>query len=382
VKTITLSVLTFAWLSCSGVGFAQAADVCTQHNFLTRPIPLGVCGSNLRVDCRSVCRQGTLGALVKDSAGIQYILSNNHVLADGNEGQAGDSVSQPDCDHLNAGVANLTRFVPLSTTGSNSVDAAIAKVVAGKVDTSGSILNIGQVSTTPGACVLYGHVEKMSCTTCHMPGTIFMCSAGFQTSDPCLGNLTFTNQIEIIMSTQPGDSGSLVVTQGTCHQPIGLIFGISPGNTVGWANPIGTVLNALGVTMVGSSCTAPSAPPNSSTIDIVQQTWEPSPEQIRAGDVVNAYGPTLLAIPGVWGYGVRLDQNGAVIIAVLVDALTLDLQNTIPSELGGFRVEISQEDRPVLAGAPSSCRTKTNHMVKDTDRENGTTLQLDSSIAQ
>ncbi len=61
---------------------------------------------------------GTLGTMVKDRAtGDRLILSNNHVLANGNEAQIGDAILQPGA--IDGGempsdvVAQLERFIPL-----------------------------------------------------------------------------------------------------------------------------------------------------------------------------------------------------------------------------------------------------------------------------
>ena len=53
------------------------------------------------------CCGGTLGALVRDQTGSQYILSNNHVLAESDQASVGDTIVQPalidrNCDQ-NAG---------------------------------------------------------------------------------------------------------------------------------------------------------------------------------------------------------------------------------------------------------------------------------------
>ena len=47
-------------------------------------------GNNI-VDCCS----GTLGALIQDASGRQYLLSNNHVLARSDQATVGDTIVQP-----------------------------------------------------------------------------------------------------------------------------------------------------------------------------------------------------------------------------------------------------------------------------------------------
>src|SRR5215204_2158964 len=46
-----------------------------------RPILLGVSGGNAHDLANGYCCSGTLGAVVRDGAGKQYILSNTHVFA-------------------------------------------------------------------------------------------------------------------------------------------------------------------------------------------------------------------------------------------------------------------------------------------------------------
>ena len=76
---------------------------------------------------------GTLGGLVRDKdSGAVAILSNNHVLADSNNGVPGDPVLQPgphdEGTEPDDTIATLTRFVPIdfSEGAENRVDGAIA----------------------------------------------------------------------------------------------------------------------------------------------------------------------------------------------------------------------------------------------------------------
>lgn len=75
---------------------------------------------------------GTLGIVV-DKGGEQFILSNNHVLANENNAQFGDTILQP--GPYDGGrdpedkVAELDDFVPIDFVGTNLVDAALARFV-------------------------------------------------------------------------------------------------------------------------------------------------------------------------------------------------------------------------------------------------------------
>ena len=55
----------------------------------------GSSGGNVNNIGKSFCCSGTLGSLVKNSSGVEYILSNNHVLADTDQAAPGQNISQP-----------------------------------------------------------------------------------------------------------------------------------------------------------------------------------------------------------------------------------------------------------------------------------------------
>ena len=55
----------------------------------------GSSGGNVNDISKSFCCSGTLGSLVKNSSGVEYILSNNHVLADTDQAAPGQNISQP-----------------------------------------------------------------------------------------------------------------------------------------------------------------------------------------------------------------------------------------------------------------------------------------------
>lgn len=85
-------------------------------------IPPGVSIGHYRVSA------GTLGAIVRDRlTGAYLLLSNNHVLANSNDAQAGDVILQPGAtDHgVNPSdvVARLERFTPLRYIGDPVVEA-------------------------------------------------------------------------------------------------------------------------------------------------------------------------------------------------------------------------------------------------------------------
>jgi hypothetical protein len=284
---------------------AVLADSGANHQALqARPISLGTSGGNINDISTLYCCSGTLGSLVQDGAGTQYILSNDHVLARGNLGAVGDPVNQPgmiDQSCLQNGiVANLSAFVPIqfatkTSTPLNQVDAAIAQVTSGSVRTDGAILDVGTLSASTMSAFVNQGVQKSGRTTGRTSGTVsaidVTVDVGYSSS--CGGAATkkarYVNQISITPGafSAGGDSGSLIVENGTVNpadglpRAVGLLFAGSSSSTI--ANPIGPVLALLGVEMVGG--TPPTPPATGSVSGVVTSAADSSP---IAGATVSA----------------------------------------------------------------------------------------------
>jgi hypothetical protein len=194
---------------------------------------------------------GTFGAVVK-KGGKSFVLSNNHVLADENNLPIGAPIFQPGL--LDGGktatdrIASLTKFIPLTTTGPNQVDCAIAQAATANV-LSKDILFIGAPNGTATADIDM-QVHKFGRTTGYRAGRITSVetdvTVGYE-----MGNVQFTDQILIVgHNGQPfsaaGDSGSLILERES-NKAVGLLFAGSSSHTI--ANHIGDVLQALGVTL-------------------------------------------------------------------------------------------------------------------------------------
>jgi len=223
-----------------------------------RPVPIGV---SVSPDINS-CYAGTLGCRLRSSSGY-FMLSNNHVLANENTGQiqpGGDPIQQPglldsSCvTSASKSIGVLFDFVPISFSGTNTVDAAIALTSTSETGTGTPSNGYG----TPTSSIVTAYpgqpVMKYGRTTGQTYGTVDAVNwsgyIGYSN-----GNAYFTGQIIIrgeatqrgkkIRYSQfsaGGDSGSLIV-EGTSRAPVGLLFAGSSTFTI--ANEIGTVLDEL-----------------------------------------------------------------------------------------------------------------------------------------
>jgi len=307
----------------------------------------GVSGGNVNDITSRFCCSGTLGALVT-AGGVNYILSNNHVLARGDQAAAGEDVSQPGRIDNNCAlppiVADFTTAPPL---GSN-VDAAIAQLRSGAMNTSGSIEDIGTISSVVKAPTVGLSVAKSGRTTGFTTGSIasINTSVNVQYQKNCGSGkkftVSYTNQVVINSTTfsAGGDSGSLIVSNDACHQPVALLFAGSSSATI--ANPIGLVLTrlttALGptVSFVGNTC--------SSALSLTSagpQSPEPSSDSMeRATLAMRARENDLMSRPGIVGVGVGAsdtDPNEASIV-VYIDVNSA-ISPSVPRRINGVRVK-------------------------------------------
>ncbi len=342
------------------------------------PIKLGTSGGDSLDTTPSgttiTCCSGTLGSLVQ-RAGLFYILSNNHVLARSNQAKPGEPITQPGLVDTNCNpgtpVANLTQFVQLPQGGTSAnpklgtVDAAIAQIITGAVDTSGSILELGPPSSTPNVpnpappasstvapaigmgVAKAGRSSGLTCSSISSINT----AVDISYSTSCSGGTTFfvefDNQIVISGGSfsAAGDSGSLVVNSKTA-QPVGLLYGGDTSSTV--ANPIGPVLSALAdskgnvPTMVGGSQHAIVCPTPGAAAPVGAQATVPvaATEIARAADISNRYATRLMANPLVAGIVVGRSHDAPGSAAVEIYVKSLPQPGAFPPELDGVRTRI------------------------------------------
>jgi hypothetical protein len=321
------------------------------------PTPMGVSGGNSKDSSSRYCCSGTLGALVANSQ-YQYVLSNNHVLARTNKAALGENIIQPGltdlrCDPSQGNVvAGLSAFKPIDFARgkTNTVDAAIAKVASGMVSGSGTILDIGTISSTIATPSAGMAVKKSGRTTGLTAGTISYLNVsvrvGYNTS--CgVGNQTaqFVGQIGITSRSTfsaGGDSGSLIVTSSTPPQPVGLLFAGS--NTLTLANPISAVLAAFPSIVVGFvGATSATASPTLFTAPTVPGLHGRSDSGLeKASRIKERYSDFLDGLPESVGHATGLSKTGSgePVIHLFVRQASDLAKRVPPSHLEGVKVEI------------------------------------------
>jgi hypothetical protein len=219
---------------------------------------------------------GTFGCLVKRGSDV-FILSNNHVLADINQGKPGDAILQPgpyDGGTSADKIAELTEFIPIdfgggtepggcsgligsllgllgqqstsssiNQAGNNRVDCAIAQPLSPDLVTP-DILQIG-TPTGAGTASLGASVQKFGRTTSHTQGNIIQVDVT-ATVDYGGPTAVFQGQLMAGAMSQGGDSGSAVLDDQ--KRVVGLLYAGSDTTTL--INPIQDVLTALNVEIV------------------------------------------------------------------------------------------------------------------------------------
>ncbi len=234
-------------------GVIEPYDHLPTHRF-PRPVPIGVSAG------LSGVATGTIG--VRVSNGTQtYALSNNHVFAGVNTASIGDPIISPgDADGGSDPADRIGTLAAYQTIdfngGTNTMDAAIALTSTANVGAATPTDGYGLPSPITTSAALGLPVQKYGRTTGLQPGNVAgtnisvdVCYIAF--GDFCLQEARFAGQISVSPGpfAAPGDSGSLIVTQGG-NQPVALLFAGGDGLTIG--TPIDLVLQRFGVTIDGT----------------------------------------------------------------------------------------------------------------------------------
>ena len=374
------------------------SDPADHQGQLGPQLPLGSSGGNnsdfdARGNTIEDCCSGTLGALVQDTSGRQYVLSNNHVLARSDHGAIGDAIVQPglidnNCTPNGDGpgtdpIAALSAWLPLKSS-STDVDAAIAQVGSRTVDGGGAILELGArqadgtlaaappgISSTGGRGETAGlqmRVAKSGRTTGLTCGGVTAVDLDVSVdyfSDcaetrPYYTKL-FTNQLGISGDhlSDAGDSGALVVDTANA-EPVGLLFAggtdtAGVGQSI--ANPAQEVLNELGeaegngtaFTFVGGSDHGVSCLNyGNSTVDAAQAAALPDREIERGQEALYTARSLVNPANGVLGVatGVSTDHPGEAAVLVYVSSA---VRETVPSTIEGVRTVVIQTTPEAVA---------------------------------
>jgi hypothetical protein len=360
LKTLLVCALVATLVLFSSLLPAGLADGGANHR--VRNQHFGVSGGNVNDHSSAFCCSGTLGSLVTNG-GTQYILSNNHVLARSDQAVAGEDISQPglidtSCQPTTI-VADFTGAVPL---GSN-VDAAVAQLRSGTMDSTGFIEDIGVPSSTTVNPSVGLAVAKSGRTTGFTTGTVgsINTSVNVQYQKGCNSGkkftVSYTNQVVINSTTfsAGGDSGSLIVTNNASHNPVALLYAGSSSTTIG--NPIGEVLTKLSNTLGGSFSFGGGGGPVAPTTKggSAREPFIPGlgglmpilPQQAadRALAVLEVHRANLMFQPGVMGAGIgagRSDGEAAIVIYVNKDSSAKPI---LPDSIEGVPVIVIQTDQ-------------------------------------
>lgn len=377
----SVSVTAVSQADTTQSGSAAVLIVASNVNQQTQSIPikLGTSGGNANDSSTQgkliYCCGGTLGSLLEDTKGNFYILSNNHVLARSDAAQLNESIIQPGLIDANCStsgtttVGTLSYFVNLEAAGTN-VDAAIAEIVTGTVDTSGNILSLGSTATgstpDPGpphggsgikatigeAVGKSGRTSGLTCSTVDSIDVTTTVSYQKGCNTGTTFSVTYTGQISVSGGafSASGDSGSLIVDQNTAD-PVALLYGGSDTDTVG--NPVADVLAALQgdlngpPTFVGTASThqvigctlAASAVKTVPAQAIAAITPAQLAQAQRARDL---HAPELLSNPYIQAIGVgpSIDHPGEAAVVLVVNPG--QIPTPLPDELEGVATRIVQ----------------------------------------
>jgi hypothetical protein len=264
-------------------------------------------------------------------------------------------------------------------------DAALAQVIAGEVDLSGAILQLGSISgglaqpappanTTVAAAIgmpvaKSGRTSGLTCDT--IAATNLTVQVRYRNTCGSTSSflVTYDSQVEIDSTTfsAPGDSGSLIVNAQTA-EPVALLFAGDSTSTIG--NPIQAVLAALPdpqdptvvPTFVGgakhpvSGCTGTFSGDSGVTPNPVRTVSRPTDlEIVRAAHAKKNHVAALMADPAIIGVGVGAgDRPGEAAIIVFADQAKS--HRPIPKTLDGVRTKVKNVEAFHAFGV-GACRT-------------------------
>jgi len=229
------------------------------HRFRARPAPGGTSVGHAAISA------GTFGCLATGRSAPRdnrlLILSNNHVLADVNQGNPGDPILQPGrFDGGKAGsdtIGLLERYVTIDFSQPNILDCATAWVEPAEVLSDLVYVHAGSpiyfsISARPAVARPGLSVGKSGRTTQLTSGRVTATGATIRVNMGDGRVAIFNDQIAVRGFrgdfSAGGDSGSVIWTWDETRAPVGLLFAGGGGTT--FANPIAAVLDTLDIDVV------------------------------------------------------------------------------------------------------------------------------------
>jgi hypothetical protein len=282
-------------------------------------------------------------------------------------------------------VGNISQFFNLESGPTPKVDAALAQVASGKVDSSGSILLLGATQTNgvpdPGApaqgsgilpaqamaaphnglVAKSGRTTGLTCSTVLAMNVASSVDYYAHCGDSTVAfTVDYTDLISVSGGdfSASGDSGSLIVTQDTA-EAVALLFAGSDTDSVG--NPIGDVLNSFtgnngaptfvgGTThqVLGCSLTLTPAVAKASSAQV-------SAEVLRSASLVrDVHAPELLGNMAVDAIGVGRSYDHPGQAAILLFVNSRGSLAGLPRSINGVSTRVIQGESWGLHGMLSS----------------------------
>lgn len=205
-----------------------------------------------------LCTAGTLGFFARRTAdGVIGMVSNNHVLAVGDEGEDGDDVLHPAPADKGSRALDVVGYLagdyPRLDEEAPVVDCAFARLRGGISYDASTIAPDLRLKADPAPLSLQRDVLKKGRTTGLTRGRISAVDVDHCDVEYGFGIVVFDRQIEIVSTgdgpfSRPGDSGSLIVNP--YGHPVALLAANTLDCRLHYANPIDDVLSALGVTVL------------------------------------------------------------------------------------------------------------------------------------
>jgi hypothetical protein len=201
---------------------SQIAEPQAGRKEKNRPVVSGVSVGHVDVTA------GTVSYVLTDGS-TQYTASNNHVYANINKGEEGDTIIQPgsaDGGTVDDQSATLAGYVPVED--GTTVDVAWASQ---EVEHTNELVTVGMPRGEPERPEVGDVVVKSGRTTGVTTGEVRQVSVSVDVNFGDAGVITMKDQFITTDMSDPGDSGSAVLFEET-HLPAGLLFAGSSRATV------------------------------------------------------------------------------------------------------------------------------------------------------